>query len=113
MLPRIKSVEIGKIHINEDIITSDFFIHANGVEQTEKTRKVGKKDFERMALIEPDTAIFGTGFKKNINISPDILDAAKKSNINVHVLSTPDALKKFQDLARKGKKVIAHIHIGE
>ena len=113
MLPRIKSVELGRIHVDEDVITNDFLIHADGVEQLEKTRKVGKKEFERMALIEPDTAIFGTGFKKKISISQEIMEAAKKSNIAVYVLSTPDALKKFQDLTRKGKKVIAHIHVGE
>jgi len=41
------------------------------------------------------------------------MDAAKKSSLDIHILKTPDALKKFQEFARKGKKVVAHIHVGE
>ncbi|MFA4819512.1 MAG: MTH938/NDUFAF3 family protein [Candidatus Aenigmatarchaeota archaeon] len=113
MLPRIKKVELGKIHINDDVISSDFFLHANGVEQLDKTNRISKKEFERMLLHEPEIAIFGTGFKGKLNVSEDVLDAAKKSSVDVHVLKTPDALKKFQEFARKGRKVVAHIHVGE
>lgn len=112
MLPRIKKVELGKVHINDEIVTNNFFLHPNGVEHLEK-RAVSKKDFERMMLHEPEVAIFSTGFRGKLVIHSDVLDAAKKSKVDVHVLKTPDALKKFQELARKGKKVVAHIRVGE
>lgn len=113
MLPRIKNVEFGKIHINEDVVTNDFLIHAGGVEHLEKTNKITKKEFDRMVLHEPEIAIFGTGFKGKLAVSQDVINAAKKSNIDLHLLKTPDALKKFQEFARKGKKVVAHINVGE
>ncbi|HIG96807.1 MAG TPA: hypothetical protein HA230_00455 [Candidatus Aenigmarchaeota archaeon] len=113
MLPRIKKVELGKIHINDDVISSDFFLHSKGIEQLDKTNKINKKEFERMMLHDPEIAIFGTGFKGKLNITEDVLDAAKKSSADIHILKTPDALKKFQEFARKGKKVVAHIHVGE
>ncbi len=113
MLPRIKKVEMGEIHINDEIIINDFFLHPNGVEHLEKTHTISKKEFDRMLLHEPEIAIFGVGFKKKMKLSQDVLDAAKKSNIGVHILRTPDALKKFQELARRGRKVVAHIHVGE
>ncbi len=113
MLPRIKKVELGKVHINEDTITSDFFLHPNGFEHLEKTNKITKKHLDSMLLHDPEVAIFGTGFKGKLTISQDVLDAAKKSNTDLHMLRTPEALKKFQELARKGKKVVAHIRVGE
>jgi hypothetical protein len=113
MLPRIKKVEFGKIHVNNDILTDDFFIHPNGLEMVEKTRKIGKKEFEKMLLHDPSVAILGIGFKKKMQVSDDVFDAAKKSKVDLHVLPTPDALKKFQEFARKGKNVVAHIHVGE
>ncbi len=113
MLPRIKKVEPGKIHINEDIVTNNFFLHKGGVEHLEKTNKITKKEFDKMLLHDPDVAIFGTGFRGKLNINQDVFDAAKKSKIIIHALKTPDALKKFQELARSGKSVVAHIHVGE
>lgn len=113
MLPRIKKVEMGKVHINDEIITNDFFLHPNGVEQLEKTRVIGRKELDRMLLHDPEIAIFGTGFKSKMKLSSDVFDAAKKSDVALYVLDTSSALKKFQELARKGKKVVAHIHVGE
>lgn len=113
MLPRIKKVELGKIHINDDVVKNDFFLHANGIERLENTTKITQKEFDRMLLHDPEIAVFGIGFKGKVKISQDVLDTAKKSNVGVHILFTPDALKKFQELARKGKKVVAHIHINE
>lgn len=113
MLPRIKKVELGKIHINDEVITNDFFLHPGGFEHLEKTRKLGAKEFERMLLHEPEIAVFGTGFKGKLKLSPEVFDAAKSSNVVVHMLPTPAALKKFQELARGGNKVVAHIHVGE
>lgn len=113
MLPRIKKVELGKIHINDEIITNDFFLHPNGIEHTEKIRTISRKEFERMMLHEPEVAVFGLGFKSRMKLSNDVLDAAKKSNVALHAMDTPSALKKFQEFARRGKKVVAHIHVGE
>ena len=113
MLPRIKRVETGKVHVNEDVITNDFFLHVGGVEHVEKTSKITMKEFDKMLLHEPQTAIVGTGFKGRLSVSQDVMNAAKKAEIDLQLLRTPDALKKFQELARSGKKVVAHINVNE
>ena len=113
MLPRIKKVELGKIHINSEILTNDFLLHASGIEKLEKVNRIRTEEFDRMLLHDPEAAIFGVGFKGKVKIDNSVMDAAKKSNVDVHVLQTPEALKKFHELARSGKKVVAHIHVGE
>jgi hypothetical protein len=112
MLPRIQKVESGKVHINGEAVTDNFFLHPKGFELLEKAAKIGSKDLERMMLHEPEIAVFGIGFKGKVKIENGLIEAAKK-NMDVHVLSTPEAIKKFQEYARKGKKVVAHIHVSE
>ncbi len=113
MLPRIKKVEFGKIHINEEVVTDDFLLHAGGIERLEKVNRIGSKELDRMLLHDPEAAIFGTGFKGKMKIDNSVMDAANRSKVDIHVLPTHEALKKFHELARKGAKVVAHIHVGE
>lgn len=112
MLPRIKKVEFRNVHIDDDVHTdNDLFLFPHGVETVDAARRPTVKDFDKMLLHEPEAAVFGIGFKKKLQIDSKILDAAKKNKIELHVLSTPEAAKKFQELARKGKKVVAKLHI--
>lgn len=113
MLPRIGKIESGKVHINGEPVSANFFLHPNGFELLEKSPKIVSKDLDRMMLHEPEIAIFGTGFRGKIKIDDSIISAAKKQKLDVHVLKTEDAIKTFQEYARKGKKVVAHIHVGE
>ncbi len=113
MFPRIKKVEQGKIHINEDIVTDNFFIHPNGHELLEKRPSATNKELEKMLLHEPEAVIFGIGFRGKATVAPEVMNATAKLKVNVHVLNTPEALKKFQEIARQGRKVVAHINVGE
>ena len=113
MLPRITKIENGKVHINDEIVTDNLFLHRNGFELIEKAPGIAQKDFERMLLHEPEIAIFGVGFRGRVRLEDTIMDAAKKQNITVHILPSEDAIRKFQELARKGEKVVAHIHVNE
>ncbi|HLC68065.1 MAG TPA: MTH938/NDUFAF3 family protein [archaeon] len=113
MLPRIGKIESGRVQINGAPVEDNFFLHNEGFELLEKSAKISKKDFERVALREPEIAVFGIGFLGKIKIDDAVLAAAKKQKIAVHVLPSEAAIKKFQDFARRGKKVVAHIHVGE
>ena len=112
-MPRIGKIENGRVHINGAPVTDSFFLHPRGFELLEKSQKIAKKDFERALLHEPEIAVFGVGFHGKIKIDQSVLDGAKKQKIDVHVLPSEAAIKKFQEFARAGKKVVAHIHIGE
>ena len=113
MMPRIGKIENGSVQINGSPVSDSFFLHPEGFELLEKSSKISKKDFERASLHEPEIVVFGTGFRGKIKIDETVIAAAKKQEIDVHILSSEAAIKKFQDYARRGKKVVAHIHIGE
>ena len=109
-MPKIKKVEFGNIRIDDKVFgKEDFFLFWDSVEPIEKTHKPRIEEFEKMLLKEPDTVIFGTGFSSLVKIDADIIKAAK-NNVELFVLPTPEALKKFQELVKKGKKVAARIH---
>jgi hypothetical protein len=112
MLPKIKKVEFRDVQIGEELFKdNDLLIHRNGVEALAATHRVSEKDFEKMLLHEPEIAIFGTGFKKAIAIDQGVLDAARRNNVELVILPTEQASKKFQELARSGKNVVAKLHI--
>ena len=112
MIPKIKRIEFRNVHIDENVYTdNDLFLSTHGLETSDATHKLTMQDLEKMLLHEPEIAIFGVGFKSKVNVSQAIINAAKKQNVETLVLSTPDAVKKFQELIRKGKKVVAKLHI--
>ena len=113
MLPKIKSVELGKVHIDDEIVKEDFLLHEAGFEIVEKTPRFTLAHFEKLAVHDPQVVLFGAGFRKKASVDGKILDSARKQKIDVHVLSTPDALKKFFELSRSGKRVVAHIRVSE
>jgi hypothetical protein len=111
MVPKIKKVEFGNIHIDNEVFSKeDFFLFWDSVEPTEKTHKPGIEELESMLLKEPDTIIFGIGFRSLVKINEAIIKTAKTNKVELIILPTPEALKKFQELIKKGKKVAARIH---
>ena len=112
MLPKIKKVGLRNTHINDEVYKdNDLFLHASGVEAVDATRRVSKKDFDKLLLYEPEIAILGTGFNEKVTIDSSVMDAAKKSKVELVVMPTDKAAKKFQELVRSGKKVVAKLHI--
>jgi len=113
MLPRIGKIEMGRVDIDGLPVSDNFFLHTNGFERLEKSAKISEKDIERALLHEPEIAVFGIGFNSKVKMDEGLLAAVRKQNIDVHVLPSEAAIKKFQEFARTGRKVVAHIHVGE
>jgi hypothetical protein len=112
MLPKIKKVEFMNVHIDDDVhIDSDLFLFPHGVETVEASHRIKYGDLERMLLHDPDAVVFGVGFKKKLDVDKKIYDHVKKNCIEIHVLPTVEAARKFQQLARQGKKVAAKLHV--
>jgi len=112
MLPRIKRAEFRHVHIDETVYKdNDIFLHKDGIEVLDASHRSTVKDFEKMLLYDPEAVIFGIGFRKEAEIEKSIFDVAKKHNVSIHVMPTDKAVRKFQELARKGKNVVAKLHV--
>jgi hypothetical protein len=112
MIPKIKQIKFRNAHINDNVYTdNDILLFPHSVESVDASRKLTLQDFDRMLLHDPDVAVLGTGFKSKAVIDSAVLASAKKNKIELFVLPTDDAAKKFQELARKGRNVVAKLHI--
>lgn len=112
MFPKIKKMEFRNAHIDDEVYRdNDIFLHANGIETITPSHKTSLREFEHMLLHEPEAAVFGIGFRSKAKIDDSVIAAARKHKIDIHILPTPDAAKKFQELTRKGKKVVAKLHV--
>ena len=112
MLPRIKKLEFRHAHIDDQIYTdNDIFLHSNGHEATNPSKIFTQEDFAKMLLHDPQTIIFGTGFKDKVEIERSVFDSAKKLNIELVMMPTSEAAKKFHEYSRQGRKTIAKLHI--
>jgi len=111
MVHKIKRIEFGNIQIDHEVFDrDDFFLFKDLIEPTDKSHHVTAKDFKHMMLREPEVVIISTGFNNLVKIDEGVFELAKQSGIELFELPTPDALKKFQELSKKGKNVAARIH---
>ena len=111
MMPRIRNVEFGNIKIDDETFgKEDFILFNDGFERVEKSHQPSLEEFQSILLREPELVIFGTGFSGCVKINNMIKKEAENNKIEIVILPTPDALKKFQELSKAGKRVAARIH---
>lgn len=111
MVPKIKKVEFGNITVDDEVFDKDdFILFRDGFERIEKSHSSDLGEFHSILLREPDLIIFGTGFSNCFKLSEAIKKEADKSRIELMELPTPDAIKKFQELVKIGRRVAARIH---
>ena len=112
MIPRIQSIEFGRIRVDNKIIGNekDIVLFWDKFYTKLKSHTITRNDVEKLIMREPDILIFGSGFKGNVKISPDAKKVLNNNKINYNLIETPKALKKFKELSHQGKKVAAIIH---
>jgi hypothetical protein len=111
MIPKIKKVEFGNIQINDNIFDKeDFILFWDSFKAAEKNHSPTLDEFHDILLREPEIVIFGTGFSGCAKISDAIKKEAEKHKIVLIIDKTPEALKRFQEFAKSGRKIAARIH---
>jgi len=85
----------------------DLVIHANGVPAVRgsKAHFVGLAEIEGLLKEGPDILIIGTGYNNMVRVGKEMTAMA-----NVEVLPTPQAVRRYNELRVKGKRVAAIIH---
>lgn len=91
----------------------DVVVHANGLPgiRGSKAHWVSAEEFDRLigprAGAWPDVVIIGTGYEERVQVEKGILIRARPA---VEALPTPQAIKRYNELQKAGKKVAAIIH---
>ena len=85
----------------------DLVIHANGLPTIRGSKEhfVGLAEIEGLLKEEPDVLIIGTGYNNLVQVEEGI--AAMPT---VEILSTPQAVRRYNELRGEGKRVAAIIH---
>jgi len=112
MSMKIEKIAFGNIQIDGCVFdgSADLIIYWDKIEKVEKSHQKTIKDFEKIMIKEPEIVIFGTGFNDIVKIDEKIDNLAKKESVKILKMPTPEALKKFSELTRKGNRVAALVH---
>lgn len=110
-MPKIKKVEFGEVQINDEIFSeNDAIVYWDSVEKDDKLHVITKSEIGNMLLKEPDVIILSKGFCNDVKIDESAIKYAEKNNIKIISLKTKEAVEKFKELSRQGKKVAMRIH---
>ena len=96
----------------------DLVIHANGLPSVRgstvldwtvqgKAHFVGLAEIEPLLRERPDVLIIGTGYDDMVRVEKEIL---AMSSVQVLPLPTPQAVMRYNELRREGRRVAAIIH---
>jgi hypothetical protein len=111
----------GMIKFNGKSYSHDIVIHTDDrVEKRDKNlsrEKYGTSHVLSTAEIEnlldenPEVFVVGRGQSGMLKVGEDVVELLSAKNVNLLDFPTPDAIKEFNKLKDKGKKVAAIIHI--
>jgi hypothetical protein len=110
----INSTEFGYITIDGKTYGHDVIVSYTGRVRKGwlQTRHViAEEDFLDLLKEKPDAIVIGTGQDGCVEISPTVSKLIKETNVEFVTLATPQAIKKFNELIRLGRKVVAYMHV--
>jgi len=112
--PRIDYYDFGVIVIDGKEYRSDVIITPKKV-ISDWWRLEGHRlqipDVRDYLLEDVDEVVIGTGYDGMMSVDNDVVEAFKRRGKNVHILRTRDAVKLYNELIDKGKKVMAFLHL--
>lgn len=110
----IDSTEFGSITIDGKKYEHDVVIDPSG--KVEKgwlrTRHlIDREEFEEFSKKNPEIILIGNGQYSECEVSDEFANLAESEGIEVIIKDTPEAIKKFNELVKSGKKVLAYMHV--
>ena len=111
----INGYEFGRIVVGDKNYTSDVIIASDRVINQSWWRREGhrvsKHDIGEILDYSPEIVIFGTGYNGLVRIDREVEDFLREKGIDVEKLKSKEAVKKFNELVKKGKRVVLAIHL--
>jgi len=110
-MPKIDNAFFGSILIDGRKYENDLYVHWDGeIRERQKTHNFTKTEFEDLALKDPEVIVIGTGMSGMLKIDAAAATAASVHGIQLLPVKTPEAVQRFNALARMKKRVIAVLH---
>ena len=110
----IDSTEFGSVTIRGKKYEHDVVINYRGEVKKgwlQTRHLIDKKEFFGFLEENPDVILVGSGQYGDCEVSDDFVKLAEEKGIEVIIKDTPEAIKKFNELLKAGKKVVAYIHV--
>ncbi|MCD6513660.1 MAG: hypothetical protein J7L07_01935 [Candidatus Odinarchaeota archaeon] len=113
MPPKIEYYDFGRIVIDGKEYNHDVIIFPDKV-KADWWRKEGHRlyliDIEDVLNYRPEVLIVGTGYHGILKVSDEVRNKLKELGIELMVLKTSEAVKKYNEIAEK-TKVVAALHL--
>jgi hypothetical protein len=117
-MTKINKYNFGSIVIDGKEYVRDVLILTDGTIKEREPSKAGFSshkitwgDIAKIANGQPQVIVIGTGASGLAKLSLDAGIKLRKANLNLLVLSSSQAVDKFNQLTQEGKRVAALIHI--
>lgn len=111
----IEEYSFGRIKILGKVYSSDVIVGKDGVINQRWWRKEGHRvqveDISDILKEKPEIVVFGTGANGRVSVDEKVIDELKKIGCEVIAVKSDEAVKKFNELLKSGKKVVLAIHL--
>ena len=111
---KIEQYQFGEIVINSKTYTSDVIIYLDRIE-SDWWRKEGHKlqvvDMVDVLEFHPEVIIIGTGASDMMSVDSEVKESARVKSIELIILPTNVAVKKFNERLHQKKKPVGCFHL--
>ncbi|MBO8182267.1 MAG: hypothetical protein H0Z28_05670 [Archaeoglobus sp.] len=111
----VNGYEFGRIIVDGRKFTSDIILATDNILNSSWWRKEGhrvsKEDIKEILDYSPEIVIFGTGYYGVVKVEKDVEDLFKSKGARVEKLKSSEAVKRFNELSKEGKRVVLAIHL--
>lgn len=111
---KIEDYHFGSITVDGESYTSDVIISPEGVNASwwrERGHEVSCKDLEPVLEAQPDAVVIGTGAYGAMKVTPGAAELLRKRGVQAHVLPTPEARERYNELVESGCRAVAALHL--
>lgn len=111
---RINSTEFGSITINNKKYNNDVVVSYKDLVKEGKLQirhLISKRELVFLLEEEPNVIVIGTGQEGCLQVSSDVFNFSEQKGIEVLSSTTPEAIKKFNQLYASGKRVVGYMHV--
>lgn len=117
-MAKVNDFRFGSIVIDNKKYSRDVLIFPDGRVEPRQgglwmfgSHTIRRKEVERLLEGEPEVVIIGTGTSNKARLSAEAENWAKERKLKLTVLPSYEAIARLNELADKGRKVAAMIHI--